>query len=250
MPPEIIDLSQKAMEVDRSIDSVPDQQIFQIIIRLCDLRHTWNTEMRDDPTTFSRGLTIDTELDEWVNQLPLEYAYLTKKDLDNPNTFQGIYHVYKGIWCVGAWNVYRVARIFNTEMIRSWLRRNTPPSQDPQTEQYDLQLVNLASDVCAGTPCLLDVVTSKSMGIQSPRAAIGISLLWPLYIAANCDIPVPGLRPWVVTQLERIGHDMGIQQALSLARLLRVGGDPQFWERMTRPGADMNRLEEETDEWG
>ncbi|CAI7630891.1 unnamed protein product [Penicillium glandicola] len=57
----------------------------------------------------------------------------------------------------------------------------------------------------------------------------GVSLVWPLLIAANSGFASPQLRKWIIGCLEKIGHSMGINQALAMAQLLRDGMDSRAW---------------------
>ncbi|KGO40651.1 hypothetical protein PEX2_011430 [Penicillium expansum] len=57
----------------------------------------------------------------------------------------------------------------------------------------------------------------------------GVTLVWPLLIAANSGFASPELRKWIIGCLEKIGHSMGINQALAMAQLLRDGMDSRAW---------------------
>ncbi|KAJ5493549.1 hypothetical protein N7463_009636 [Penicillium fimorum] len=57
----------------------------------------------------------------------------------------------------------------------------------------------------------------------------GVALVWPLLIAANSGFASPPLRKWIIGCLEKIGHSMGINQALAMAQLLRDGMDSRAW---------------------
>lgn len=57
----------------------------------------------------------------------------------------------------------------------------------------------------------------------------GVTLVWPLLIAANSGFASPELRKWIIGCLEKIGHAMGINQALAMAQLLRDGMDSRAW---------------------
>ncbi|KAI1161687.1 hypothetical protein F5B18DRAFT_627264 [Nemania serpens] len=57
----------------------------------------------------------------------------------------------------------------------------------------------------------------------------GFTLMWPLLVAANSGVAAYGLRQWIITCLDKIGHSMGINQALSMAKLLREGMQSRAW---------------------
>ncbi|KAI1145917.1 hypothetical protein F4825DRAFT_224813 [Nemania diffusa] len=57
----------------------------------------------------------------------------------------------------------------------------------------------------------------------------GFTLMWPLLVAANSGVVASGLREWITTCLDKIGHSMGINQALAMAKLLREGMQSRAW---------------------
>ncbi|KAI1293919.1 hypothetical protein F5Y03DRAFT_387868 [Xylaria venustula] len=57
----------------------------------------------------------------------------------------------------------------------------------------------------------------------------GLTLMWPLLVAANSGVASKDLRGWVVSYLDKIGHSMGINQALAMAKLIREGMRTRAW---------------------
>jgi hypothetical protein len=57
----------------------------------------------------------------------------------------------------------------------------------------------------------------------------GVTLVWPLLIAANSGFASRDMRKWITVCLDKIGHSMGINQALAMAQLLRDGMDSRAW---------------------
>lgn len=57
----------------------------------------------------------------------------------------------------------------------------------------------------------------------------GVTLVWPLLIAANSGLASNDLRKWITFCLDKIGHSMGINQALAMAQLLRKGMHSRAW---------------------
>ncbi|KAJ5219323.1 uncharacterized protein N7498_001422 [Penicillium cinerascens] len=76
---------------------------------------------------------------------------------------------------------------------------------------------------------------SSGSGWKSPSSpfeatgAGGVTLVWPLLIAANSGLASNDLRKWIVLCLDKIGHSMGINQALAMAQLLRKGMHSRAW---------------------
>ncbi|KAJ5121846.1 hypothetical protein N7448_002977 [Penicillium atrosanguineum] len=57
----------------------------------------------------------------------------------------------------------------------------------------------------------------------------GVTLVWPLLIAANSGLASDDLRKWITGCFDKIGHSMGINQALAMAQLLRKGMHSRAW---------------------
>jgi hypothetical protein len=78
------------------------------------------------------------------------------------------------------------------------------------------------------------IPTHDSWGFMSSSSfevagAGGLTLMWPLLIAANSGLASDELRRWITVCLEKIGYSMGINQALAMAQLLRKGMRTRAW---------------------
>jgi hypothetical protein len=85
-------------------------------------------------------------------------------------------------------------------------------------------------------PFTAPTISSGSWGMwESPSnpfevtGAGGVTLVWPLLIAANSGLASLELRKWITRCLDKIGHSMGINQALAMAQLLRKGMHTRAW---------------------
>ena len=230
VPQEVLEWSATALECDPENGNLAEQKMFQIIARLCDLRSIEGDQWNDNPTVINIAQAIDVELAEWVDNLPWDYAYMTRTSKITDDAYSDNYHIYKSVWIVGVWNTYRCARILNNQVITHWLVHHgmlTPPIYSALYQKCEILLAQLAHDICDSVP----FVFIGDSSTHYPRAAAGTTLLWPLYVAATMDIVIPRQRAWVIRQLDRIGGIMGIQQATSLAKVLRIKKEITSWER-------------------
>lgn len=85
-------------------------------------------------------------------------------------------------------------------------------------------------------PFTAPTISSGSGGMwESPSSpfevtgAGGVTLVWPLLIAANSGLASNELRKWITLCLDKIGHSMGLNQALAMAQLLRKGMHTRAW---------------------
>ena len=106
-------------------------------------------------------------------------------------------------------------------------------------------LARLSAEICASVPCIFGQIAKNGPpnASYSPKAATGTWVLWPLYLAATMDSATPTTRAWVITQLDRLGRIMGLQQATTLAAVLRTQKELTAWDRFG------TRIDEEVNEW-
>lgn len=221
-----------------------EQILFEIIVSLCTLRKDEKEQKKDTSTILSLATSIDAKLADWVNNLSWEWSYMIRTNGRAEDLFCGYYYVYKSARNALVWNTYRCARILVNEMILSSLAQalDTEPYQAAQA------LINqLSSDICASVLFHLWGDPSIQDSSYTPRAAAGYALIWPLYLVGQFGQPNP-MRSWVIAQLDKIGGLMGIQQATSLANLLRMDKEIKIWDRMTMNNV-IEELAQDEDDW-
>ena len=131
------------------------------------------------------------------------------------------------------------------EVILKWLAFNPDYEHTTlQQRESEITLARLKADICASAPFILGDVQSATGDTFLPRAAGGVALIWPLYLVATMDTSRGSTRDWVITRLEKIGHLMGIQQAVSLAYVLRTKNEITAWDRF-----ESTRIDEEIQDW-
>ncbi len=218
--------------------------MFPILTRLCALRGIKESDTYNNPAVLTIANAIDADLVEWMDAIPPWLKYITKTSDDTENVLSGFYHVYPNIWIVGGYNLYRCARILTHELIVRWLDRSF--AHDPQQLQAsEAILARLNAEICATVPCIFGQIDRNGPpnASYSPRAATGTWVLWPLYLAATMDSVTPTTRAWVIAQLDRLGRMMGLQQATTLAAVLRTQKEITAWDRFG------TRIDEEVNEW-
>ncbi|KAF2806210.1 uncharacterized protein BDZ99DRAFT_573794 [Mytilinidion resinicola] len=141
-----------------------------------------------------------------------------------PDVLSDHYHVYSDIWIAGFTNNYRANSILVHEALISQLCFLQSRYAHDVNEILELEdqishsrtiIFSDIEAVCASVPGLL----------QTKSAAAGVGLLWILYLSAQVSpgiVPVPEkTRCWIIGRLEKIGAEMGVRQASTLAALLR-----------------------------
>lgn len=220
---------------------------------LCDLYSSVkNSHLTDPVSIIGAALALDTKLIAWTLALPPSWEPTT---VNVPPRSQkgsefGIYgdhyYLYPDLPISNMWNNYRATRYTLHEMIIDQLpllhRSNTSQlSSDYRNLAANSEAImkHIAEDICASVPYHIGVTGKHSrsqafnFSDNSRPAAGGYILTWHLFLAANCRFSPPGLRSWAITCMEKIGHSMGVNQALSMACYLGRGmGPPYRDERM------------------
>lgn len=226
-----------------------ERSLLKIIASLCTLRKDQKEQKKDTSTILGLAASIDASFADWVNDLPWEYSYMTRTEGRAEDLFCGYYHVYKSARKTAVWNTYRSARILvNVIILNSLAPDSTPQALDIKQCRAAQALINqLSGEICASVLFHLWGDYSKRDSSYTPRAAAGHALLWPLYLVGILGQPDP-MRSWAIAQLDKIGDVMGIQQAKSLANLLRMDRGIRVWEKMMKNNV-FEELAEEEDDW-
>ena len=248
IPPEFMEWADRALEFDNSTSTKREVELFQIVARLCNLRsvvHRSKESSLRDPLVLLLARDIDSDLIEFVDAFPARLGYTTRSCKVSENVLSDHYHVYPNTWIVSAWSLYRTARIMIHELILDWLSRNPDHGNlATQRRESEMLLARLNADICASVPFILGDIEPEAGAASHPRAAGGIAMVWPLYLAATMDTATQSTRDWVITRLDKLGHIMGIQQAVTLAHVLKTQKHITAWARF-----ESTRPDEEIKEW-
>ncbi|MCJ1279212.1 hypothetical protein MMC21_007036 [Puttea exsequens] len=243
VPQQILEWSEACVKLEPGKGSRRELELFPIIARLCHLRAVLEEDLKDDESLLTIAKSIDDGLINWADAFPDFLRYQTRSATPSESIYSDFYHVYPNTWVVGAWNMWRCSRILVHESMMRWLLRH--PSYDrAQILKSETLLKHTNEDICASVPFVFGESHKDDPTPYVPRAAAGMTLLWPLYLAATMDTTPPSMRAWCLVQLERLGNAVGIHQATSLAQVLRSEKEITAWTRF-----DKQRPGEEVKEW-
>lgn len=251
------------MTEDIKLDRNPNDQIIDqlsaVVARLTDFCADMKNRHIVDPTEIIRtALKIDAELVSLMISVSPLWRYTTVRVpiLDGKPITQAFwgksYHVYHSISASSLWNNYRSARIIIQELIVDTIQELETSANDnigspqgsslaTQARQTALQLMD---DICASVPYNLGMEAEDSghLEVSAPGSSIvrelnmrntlstfqisgagGLTTMWPLLVAANSGFACSDLRKWITNCLDKIGHSMGINQALAMSKLIQNG---------------------------
>lgn len=199
------------------------------------------------------ALLLDAEVTAWAIDIPVSWRYriLTIpsqiRDMCAANGVYGkTYHIYEDLYICNIWNNWRSMRLVINEMIMENTRQiqglhsEDAGSRDmveysgiaARSEQIMQQM---QADIVASVPYhfgTTDDLTAASRDVGDTRditTMAGHILMWPLFLAVDCTDSPPDLRNWAIHCLQKIGHEMGVNQALGMALLLQTGGNTRAW---------------------
>lgn len=220
----ITDLSGISSESE-SVEELHERRLSLIMARVCALRSDFKDQKNDGLDFIKRGHAIDADFEDWVNRLPCEFAYMTRKSGKTDDAFLDYYHVYRDTWTVTVWNLYRCARILTHEVIMEYSDSHSMTSVSPkaQRRKSEVMIAQMTDEIAATVPFGLKGDHVGDDSSYTPNAVVGIALLFPLYVVARVSQRSSWTRTWVIRQLEKIGRITGVQQNTILAKVMREG---------------------------
>lgn len=254
-PPIFANLSQRSsnMEVGdiKFTDSLAMKSI-QLSKFCADIR---NGVISAPTAKIDQALLLDTELEAWAMSVPPSWQYRVIaippeiQDMGFLNELYGkYYHVYDDLYICQIWNNWRSMRMVIHEIIvhaTTVIQTQNSEDEEPMNLLRYSEIAvrsehiihKLQADIFASVPYHFgttdDNMTSNTAtnisDLNELSVVAGHILMWPLFLAADYKDTPRELRNWVITCLQKIGHEMGINQALGMAVLLQKGIDTRTW---------------------
>ncbi|EHK50886.1 uncharacterized protein TrAtP1_009259 [Trichoderma atroviride] len=247
----------KDAHLDRNLNYQVLDQLSVVINRLTDFCADMKNGYIVEPTEIIRtALIIDADLVSLMISVPPSWGYATVDvpALDGKPPMRAFwsdtYHIYHSISASSIWNNYRSARIIIQEIIIDTIKdlealtNIGSPQRSYLANQARQTVLRLVEDICASVPYILgmEIEDSRHLKVSDLGASIahgvdmrdilpsfqitgagGLTIMWPLLVAANSGVACDDLRKWVTACLDKIGHSMGINQALAMSKLIRDG---------------------------
>lgn len=238
--PDKILLWSELPQEDEDVDWFVENRLFGILARFCMLRKAvfdTDHDMRyTQDEARSLAYSIDAEFADWANCLPWEYAYMTRTNENSEDTVFDHYHVYKGFWIAGVWNLYRCARILTNEIIMKILsiqiHSTSKAAQFKAMYRKSVDVASqLSSDIRASIPFYFGKGFSSNGSSNIPMAAAGHAVLWPLFVVCTFPESSSSTQDWAIKQLQKVSDLKGIKQATSLANILRNKTRVTAWDK-------------------
>jgi hypothetical protein len=244
MPDFIVELSEQSRGL-HSAENTWAGPISLTVMMFCNIRGRVKAgEISDINQILSSYYTIDAELANWERSTPTILKHTRVPAVPSAMVFSNYYYKYADFWSAGIWQHFRCVRILCLEDIIRNLCRLAATTQDSEIldslEVEKLSRCRVLNEVCealcASMPyftCMTDCNTSQLKSKPSSIASEGTSILWALYVIADCPWASADKRMFAVTQMRKIGEMSANQQAGALAKRLENGPEhPQSIETL------------------
>lgn len=239
-PSWMIELSNEAIAY-RGNGASPDDELFFLMAQVADICASLRHGAFIEPTrVVKEALKLDTELKSWAMFVDSSWHYAV---IDNPESanenscdspFRRVYgkqyHLYPSTVVSAGWNDYRFVRLILLEVVCALsdhlARKDEVAAVEHQRTISNCTAVSqqLTEDICASVPYHLGATESSTLEDWNGTPPGGMTrLIWPLFVASDCNGASPELVKWITNTLSRIGHGVGIQQAVVMSNLLKAG---------------------------
>ncbi|KAL5003679.1 hypothetical protein BDV10DRAFT_180212 [Aspergillus recurvatus] len=179
------------------------------------------------------AVSLETELQSWMERLPAEWSFITKEAADVRGTFYGQYHVYQDAWASRVLIHYQLGRLLVNEVIVAYASQLEEPAAEwiAHKERSLVVVSQMATDICIGIASqTLPAEGISPHGGNSPPLMKGIFVsVYSLTTAATAIGVSDQLRTWVLGTLQTMGERTGMRQALdAIPRIqLAIGNQKQ-----------------------
>lgn len=212
-----------------------------------------NGVISDPVAKIGFALALDAGMEAWAAGVPSSWRYKTiiiPNEIQNDSFAHGVYgkyyHVYPDLYICSTWNNWRAARSVIHEMIldSTAIAQAQTSQEDDSMNVFEYTEIaarseritrELQADIIAsvpyhfGTTGDLDTFASNIDNFDNISTVGGLILMWPLFLAADCRYATLSQREWAIMCLQKVGHGMGISQALAMAALLQSGKGSRIW---------------------
>ncbi|KAH7137438.1 hypothetical protein B0J13DRAFT_559658 [Dactylonectria estremocensis] len=217
-----------------SNDLAPANRFTEINERLAGVRaEIKHQDIRDPAIVAARLLPIDELFESWAQTLPPSWTYKSYRYI-GPNgvpssRYDLQYDTYPDTWVACLWNSYRNVRLLIHESIMAATLKYGTDEQKANLHRSAKVLVNMANGICHSAAYLLGYRrhdgnaedARKFEGLENvPTPGGGFLLLWPLFFSGMLRTTPKEQRQWVAKKIHRMAVQMGLQLAMSMAKLL------------------------------
>jgi hypothetical protein len=197
-----------------------------IIVRLANFRAAMGSKdsfHSDQSVSFVRQMEHD--LETWASSLPSVWNYEIRTCIGQNSFYRMSYHKYPSFTVAVMWNHYRATRCLANDILLTFLDPSRYSNQDldqvfllEERDRTHGVIRKLCNDIFGSVPYFLGQKHEK----DPPKPGVGaLEVMWALFSSACMRSISEEQRGWALMKMDNIGHEMGINQALTLASMVR-----------------------------
>lgn len=176
-------------------------------------------------------LLLDSELEVWEENLPVEWHYSVPPAVSHSNSsLYGSYHQYQDLRTAQMYNHYRWSRIMVNDLFLAFVIKCRLVEHSSKIRKCLSTISRIAEDTCSSISSLnerqnMERLTYRESGLLSRI----FPMMWPLAVAGGGAGVSTKLYEWVLKTLENLWVTMGIQHARILVFFVKT--QRQRWKQ-------------------
>lgn len=207
-------------------DELHTSRLSDMMTRLADIRASAAGKGDFKSKEFaSLLLGMERDLESWTQELPQGWKFVTHDCSRNENVYENSYISYTSPSIAAAWNDYRTLRCIVNDIMLTHIdsiRLENASQHGADLLKERQRAIDTIKRCCTETCLSTPFVLGRFEDSRRPKTGAGdLQMMWALFVCSCMHCIPEAQRIWAVKQLESIGHQMGIHQALPLAELMK-----------------------------
>ena len=215
----------------------PKWQLTGLVSEYANIRQLLNEEPVRWPVALAHIAKLDSDCIRLVKNMPPIWLYQRNGCIVSPvRLLEDHFDTYADPHITQTWNVLRVIRIMLNDTVYTYCITHLDSKDDQSCTSMALKMSKnivdtLAKDICASSPQYTSHAKPPLVGVeQSGMEKLRChTLLFPLYVAAMYASSMTGVITWVINHLKFMSSEMGIQNAATIAKMLKSGEMVEPW---------------------
>lgn len=237
LPPDFDRLYNEAMQHYHGSDHLWRLGFLKLVESFAMIRYEVDQRLiTNSKQLIAKLLNLEERIVDNMTRMPEQWHYTTSESTEVSNGLWLEPIHYANAKVAQVWDSVRMMRLFLNEAIHHVLSGDyhlVDLVMDDLGVESDSLLIStaktceqMARQICAGIPNYLHSSSSPSGRIVLAEASW---LLWPLSVAGECHYVSDEVRQFAITQLQSLGQDTRLPQALWAAEMLKERSEDEEW---------------------
>ncbi|KAI5359654.1 Putative zn(2)-C6 fungal-type DNA-binding domain, fungal transcription factor [Septoria linicola] len=207
----------------------PADDFTMITFEFAQLRYKMRVQTISHPDAMAVATDIEMRLVKWSVDLMSTNPFWRYREVevpDSPDIWNGLAHVYNGLYSASVWGIYRNIRIMLTRTQEFLVRRLGLSLEQQEKQMNYLKSVRrqMTDEICLGIPTQLGHAPCSN----SPNILItAYGSIWPLFFAGTCALERIGPGLWS-TVLQDMTPNLEANTSAALAQAMWIIGRMEY----------------------